>query len=86
MLREAIKNGLIDGQLYDGECACLVGTLEKSGAKNTHRDSGRLAEMWFLNIKQGDTPETNQFSKLALQWIDEWLFNVYGRNMSALDA
>lgn len=28
--------------------------------------------MFFCGISKGDTPETNQFSKLALEWVDDW--------------
>ena len=29
-----------------------------------------------MEIKKGDTPETNKISKQVLIWIDEWLFNM----------
>ena len=75
-LREALISGLVNGEVYKGDCACLVGTLEKSGNKNTpRRDSGRPAELWFYNIKTGDTPANNPFSRLAVEWIDELLTN-----------
>jgi hypothetical protein len=41
-------------------------------------DSYRPTERFFYAIKKGDTPETSQFSKLALEWIDQWLANVRG--------
>lgn len=28
------------------------------------------------HVNTGDTPETSQFSKLALEWIDLWLANM----------
>lgn len=31
------------------------------------------AERWFTYIGQGDTPETNTYSRLVAQWIREWL-------------
>lgn len=75
-LREALVLGLINGEVYEGECACLVGTLEKSKNANTpKRNSDRPAEVWFSNIKEGDTPQTNPFSRLAVEWIDELLTN-----------
>ena len=83
-LRKAILNGKIDGSSYEGECACLVGTIANVRGKNykflgcLKPDSFRPAERFFLAIKTGDTPETSQFSKLALEWIDEWLANVKG--------
>ena len=44
-----------------------------------HSRPGELrqaAQRFFLGINQGDTPENNQFAKLAVEWIDEWLANV----------
>ena len=83
-LREAIISGRINGSAYEGECACLVGTLANArGCKfesipGLAPDSSRLAETWFIGIKTGDTPETNPMSKLALEWVDEWLANMRG--------
>jgi hypothetical protein len=78
-LRAAIAEGRIDGSTYEGECCCLVGTL----ANVAHRlycdlpglrpNSERPAERFFLAIRPGDTPETSRFSRLALEWVDEWL-------------
>lgn len=83
-LRAAIIAGKIDGSTYSGECACLAGTLAKShgdyayggddieiGAVTFHADSRSPREQWFLMIKRGDTPETNQACRLALAWVDE---------------
>jgi len=77
--RQAIVHGKIDGSTYHGECACLCGTLEKSNSPiianriKNQRNSNRPIEIFFLGIKKGDTPETNQFSKIALEWTDEFL-------------
>ena len=69
----AIKEGKIDGSQYEGECCCLCGTLEKGlKAQIDIRDASSPAEQWFSMIKKGDTPETNQASKLALEWVEEW--------------
>jgi len=78
-LRSAIMEGRIDGSTYEGDCACLVGTL--ANLRHCKYDeipalkpnSSRPIELFFLSIRKGDTPETSQFSKLALKWIDEWL-------------
>ena len=81
-LRQAILDGKIDGSTYEGACACLVGTLAnlrqcKYGAiPGLTPDSSRPVERFFLAIRAGDTPETSQFSKLALAWVDQWLANV----------
>jgi uncharacterized protein YjbI with pentapeptide repeats len=81
-LRLALVEGRVDGSTYEGKCACLVGTLANA-RRCTHDqipglspNSERPAERFFMGIKMGDTPETNQFSKLALQWVDEWLANM----------
>ena len=84
-LKQNIIDGNIDGSTYEGECACLSGTLIK-GAKITNgkqakevikkimdcRDSSRPIERFFLGIKIGDKPKNSQFSKLALEWIEEF--------------
>ena len=81
-LREALINGKVDGSNYQGRCACLVGTL--ANAKQCGYDSiagltpnsRRPAERFFMGIKQGDKPESNQFSALALEWVDQWIANM----------
>jgi hypothetical protein len=80
-LREALLAGLINGKVYEGDCACLVGTIAKTQGvhfkylKSIKPNGNRPAELWFWNIKTGDTPSTNKFSALALKWIDELLTN-----------
>ena len=34
-------------------------------------DASSPREQWFMQIKPGDTPETNQAAKIALEWLDE---------------
>ena len=81
-LRSAIAEGRINGSQYDGVCACLVGTLanvrrcDHDDIPGLTPNSARPAELFFLNIKTGDTPETSQFSMLALSWVDLWLANM----------
>ena len=84
-LRETLVAGKVDGSTYTGECACLAGTIANhrkidnigSGSKIKENgiafivDSGSPREQWFINIRKGDTPETNQCAKMALEWIDE---------------
>jgi hypothetical protein len=78
-LLASIKEGRIEGSCYEGECACLVGTIANIAGKH-HRelpvlkpDAGRPAETFFLNIHKGDKPSNNQFSKLAAEWVEQWI-------------
>jgi uncharacterized protein YjbI with pentapeptide repeats len=81
-LIESIKAGKIDGTTYEGECACLVGTIANIRHVGKNQlgallpNSSRPAERFFLGINKGDTPETNQFSKLALEWCEDWLYRM----------
>ena len=78
-LREAIVAGRVDGTAYEGDCACLVGTL--ANARHCHYtqipgltpNAWRPAESFFLCIQKGSTPKNSQHAKLAVEWIDEWL-------------
>ena len=78
-LISAIKEGRIDGSTYQGECSCLVGTIANIRSVNKDSIDGlspnslRPAERFFLGISKGDTPDTNQFSKLAMEWCEDWL-------------
>lgn len=72
-LLAAIRSGKVDGSTYEGECACLVGTLEKSGRISLPHRSNRMAEQWFLGIYKGDTPATSTFSAQAERWVAEWI-------------
>ena len=72
----ALREGRIDGSTYTGECACLAGTIANIRHVDVEtfdfRDSVRAAEIWFMGIKKGDTPETNQISKITEGWILEF--------------
>jgi hypothetical protein len=75
----ALKDGKVDGSTYEGECACLVGTIANVRGKNyqelgdLHPDSTRPIEKFFFGISKGHTPENNPFSRLALEWAEEWV-------------
>ena len=83
-LRAAIMEGHIDGSTYEGDCACLVGTIANvrhckyDAMPGLTPNSSRPIERFFLAIRKGDTPETSQFSQLALEWTDQWLANMRG--------
>ncbi len=79
-LLAALREGRVDGSQYEGECACLVGTVANI-RKEEYRaltidlrpDSARFAEIWFLSIRKGDTPANNQISAITVGWIESWL-------------
>ena len=80
-LRAALVEGRVDGSCYEGECACLVGTIANvRGCPIDELDlpqlSSRPAEQWFIPIrpggKPGDDSEGGFRSKLAVEWIDAW--------------
>lgn len=81
-LRQALLDGTVDGSVYEGDGACLIGTLANvKGCKFTALEfvkpnRGRPAERFFLCIGKGETPEKNPAAKLAVAWIDQWLINV----------
>jgi hypothetical protein len=86
-LRTTLMAGKIDGSTYQGECACLAGTIAKhrgitdimgeAGGQIQENgcvfkaDSSSPREIWFMAIRPGQTPENHQPAKLALEWIDE---------------
>ncbi len=79
-LRDAIRNGKINGSVYEGECACLAGTLSKATGKSwsIFKDDSPIAidafsprERFFMGIAEGDTPETNPISAIALEWTNK---------------
>ncbi|NJK43359.1 MAG: pentapeptide repeat-containing protein [Pleurocapsa sp. SU_196_0] len=87
-LRRALIEGRVDGSTYTGACACLVGTIanERQADCNTldgiTPDSGRPAERFFLAIRKGDKPETNQASAIAVSWIDEFVADLRAAHLA----
>jgi len=78
-LREKLIAGEVDGSQYEGECACLIGTLgnadggvDKVCESIPFYEKGveNPGESFFLNIRKGDTPENNEFAKHVLTLID----------------
>jgi len=91
-LRKKLIAGEVDGSCYEGECACLVGTIANLRGKNyaslqdIKPNSSRPAEQYFTLIQKGDTPETNEAAKNVLGWIDTWharMVAAFGPQVSA---
>jgi hypothetical protein len=75
----ALREGRVDGSQYQGECACLVGTIANIRGCNYQSlaritpNSDRPAERWFLAIRRGCTPDTHPVAAITEDWILEWL-------------
>jgi uncharacterized protein YjbI with pentapeptide repeats len=82
ILREKVIAGEIQGTQYSGDCACLIGTLYKADGSQNENEFVKShipfyecglhnpSEQLFYQIRKGDTPETNQFAKIAIEVID----------------
>lgn len=81
-VRDALLAGKVEGWAYSGQCACLVGTIanERGCSVNDllllEPNMNRPAEIFFLSINQGDTPDNSESCKLAYQWVDQWIRNM----------
>ena len=78
---KALNEGRVDGSTYQGECACLVGTIANVRGVS-YQNLGplvpnlfRLAESWFLGIRKGSTPENHAMARITRDWIEEWLLS-----------
>ncbi len=78
-LKKSLEEGKVDGSQYEGECACLVGTLGNydggvdkvcSAIPFYTKGLENFGEQLFWQIKKGDTPKTNEFSKIAVELCD----------------
>lgn len=64
---------------YEGQCACLVGTVANvkgcryDAIKGLSPNAGRPAEKWFLGIHAGDTPANNQIARITEGWLLDWV-------------
>jgi hypothetical protein len=78
-LLEALRAGRFDGSHYEGECACLVGTLANArkcdyeSIPGLEPDSNRPAERWALAIRKGHTPDNNPVAAITAKWVEEWM-------------
>ncbi len=81
-LREKLIKGEVNGTQYEGDCACLIGTLGNANGgvdkvcnviPYYERGLHNPGEQWFWQIREGDTPENNFFADHALKLIDKVL-------------
>jgi hypothetical protein len=78
-LLEKLREGKVDGSVYEGECSCLVGTLATARGCKFNAIPGlapngeRPAERFFLRITTGHKPEFSHDAALADAWITEWI-------------
>jgi hypothetical protein len=80
-LLAALRAGKVDGSTYEGDCACLVGTIANvrgcayEKLEGIMPNGSRPAERFFLAIRKGDTPENHPLAKIAEQWIESWMLS-----------
>ncbi len=78
-LRAAMVGGKINGSTYQGDCACLVGTIANvrgcsyQSIEGLKPDSYRPIEKWFTMFSPGHTPKNHGGMKVTLGWLDEWV-------------
>ena len=77
-LYKAVIDGRVDGSVYEGECACFVGTIANArGVKiselgDLKADSSSPIERFFMGIRRGDNPSNNPVSSIVKEWIEEF--------------
>lgn len=74
-LLTAVREGRIDGSDYEGDCACLVGTIANVRGVNVWMlptNARRLIEEFFRGIQPGDTPANSPISAAVEAWIVEY--------------
>jgi hypothetical protein len=79
-LKAKMKEGNINGSVYEGDCCCLNGTICKSLPRDSdtfnlvlsERNASRPIERLFLGIDVGDTPDNHPIAKIVYGWIEEF--------------
>jgi hypothetical protein len=75
-LLRLLDAGRVDGNVYSGECACLIGSIANVRGCNVEtywRNSSRPAERWFMRFRPGMTPANDPAMAITREWIVEWL-------------
>jgi len=72
--------GKVDGSVYEGECACFVGTIAKIRKEDYRKlkidlgpDEDSPTERWFMGISKGDIPQNNPVSEITANWLREFM-------------
>lgn len=78
-LIDALRAGRVDGKVYEGECACLVGTLKNAGASELPYTINSPAELWFATIRKGDKPGDDSPGGAASARALEWTLDYCAR-------
>ena len=87
-LRLALTESRVDGSCYEGECACLLGTIASvkhchyANIPNLKPDSNRPAERWFLAINPYCSVK-HPIVAITLEWIDQWKKENAGKAATA---
>ena len=73
----ALREGRVDGSQYEGDCACLVGTLANAAHKPYYdylpdHSSSHPAEQWFMMIRKGDKPGDDTGGGFAAAQALDW--------------
>ena len=72
----ALRAGRIDGSVYEGDCACLVGTIAKirgCSYRDLDHDAASPIERLFRAILPGHVPAINPVAKIVEGWTEEWI-------------
>lgn len=76
-----LNAGEIDGSKYEGEYANLLGTVANILEVNYTElavmpDFYRSAEVWFLLINVGDTPDNSALMNITENWVSTYYNNI----------
>jgi len=78
-LYDALMRGKVDGTCYEGDCACLVGTIANIRCERYNGltidlkpNAGRPAERWFTAILRGHTPQSSEVAQITAEWMIDW--------------
>ena len=72
----ALLAGRVDGCVYRGDCACLVGTIANARGVDVAtlpQNPDSLIEKFVLGISRGDTPATNPVARLVAEWTETFI-------------